>query len=59
MKTLRQLIESEFSDRELDCEVTSLKVTLKTPGGGSLKTDYSARREAQLSKLKGMQHAKR
>lgn len=52
-KTLRQLIESEFTDDALDCECTSLKVTLKTPRGGSLKTDYSARRAAALAKARG------
>lgn len=50
-KTLRQLI-AEFSEREMDCVVTSLKVAVKTPSGGTLKTDYSARREAAIAKLK-------
>lgn len=50
-KTLRQLF-AEFSDREMDCVVTSFKVTVKTASGGTLKTDYSARREAALAKLR-------
>ena len=50
-KTLRQLL-GEFSEREMDCIVTSLKVTIKTPSGGSLKTDYSARREAALEAIR-------
>lgn len=44
-RTLRELL-ADFSEAELDCVCTSLKVTVKTPRGGTLKTDYSARRNA-------------
>lgn len=51
-KTLRQLI-AELSDYELDSACTSLKFTVKTPRGGSLKHDYSARRAVAIAKAQG------
>ena len=52
-KTLRQIIALEFSDAALDCQCTSLKVSLKTPSGGTFKTDYSERRAKSLALAKG------